>query len=105
MGVRASVKFTYKGKELTLYYMNALSEATGRNAQTLRKWELAGIIPKTPFRDKTGKRLYLQEHIDAVAESAEKCQIGQGRNMSSTQFKEQVYKKFKAINEKYSLGV
>lgn len=105
MGVRTSVKFNYKGQELTLFYISALCEATGRTPQTLRKWELAGIIPKTPFRDKTGKRLYLQEHINAVSECAERHGIGQGKNIAHTRFKEQVYERFNKINEKYSLGV
>lgn len=103
MGVRTSVKTTYKGQELTLYYMNALCEATGRTAQTLRKWELAGIIPKTPFRDNTNKRLYLQEHIDAIVECIESCKIVQGKNIADTNFKAKVYKRFNDINRKYAI--
>lgn len=104
MGVRTSVKTVYKGKELTLYYMNALCEATGRKAQTLRKWELAGIIPKTPFRDNTNKRLYLQEHIDAVVECIESCKLVQGKNIADTNFKKKVYKRFNEINQKYGIS-
>ena len=103
MGVRTSVKTTYKGQELTLYYMNALCEATGRTAQTLRKWELAGIIPKTPFRDNTNKRLYLQEHIDAIVECIESCKIVQGKNIADTNFKAKVYKRFNDRNRKYAI--
>ena len=103
LGVRTSVKTTYKGQELTLYYMNALCEATGRTAQTLRKWELAGIIPKTPFRDNTNKRLYLQEHIDAIVECIESCKIVQGKNIADTNFKAKVYKRFNDINRKYAI--
>lgn len=103
MGVRTSVKTIYKGQELTLYYMNALCEATGRTAQTLRKWELAGIIPKTPFRDSTNKRLYLQEHIDAIVECIESCKIVQGKNIADTNFKVKVYKRFNDINRKYAI--
>lgn len=103
MGVRTSVKTTYKGQELTLYYINAMCEATGRKAQTLRKWELAGIIPKTPFRDKTNKRLYLQEHIDAIVECIESCKLVQGKNIADTNFKKKVYKRFNDINRKYAI--
>lgn len=104
LGVRTSVKTVYKGQELTLYYMNALCEATGRKAQTLRKWELAGIIPKTPFRDNTNKRLYLQEHIDAVVECIESCKLVQGKNIADTNFKKKVYKRFTEINQKYGIS-
>ena len=83
--------------------MNALCEATGRTAQTLRKWELAGIIPKTPFRDNTNKRLYLQEHIDAIVECIESCKIVQGKNIADTNFKAKVYKRFNDINRKYAI--
>ena len=103
MGVRTSVKTTYKGQELTLYYISAMCEATGRKAQTLRKWELAGIIPKTPFRDRTNKRLYLQEHIDAVVECIESCKLVQGKNIADTNFKKKVYKRFNDINRKYAI--
>ena len=103
MGVRTSVKTTYKGQELTLYYINAMCEATGRKAQTLRKWELAGIIPNTPFRDRTNKRLYLQEHIDAVVECIESCKLVQGKNIADTSFKKKVYKRFNDINRKYAI--
>ena len=103
MGVRKSVRFTYKGQELELFYVGAVCDALGRSSQTVRKWELAGIIPKTPFRDNTNKRLYLQDHIDALYECAERCGIGQGKSIGNTRFKEQVYRRFNEINRKYGV--
>lgn len=105
MGVRTSVKFNYKGNELTLYYIGAVCEATGRNVQTIRNWEKFGIIPKTPFKDKLGRRLYLQEHIDAIADCAGRCNISQGKAMSRTSFRTQVHSCFQQINQKYGIGV
>ena len=104
LGVRTSVKVNYKGNELTLYYISAMCQATGRKAQTLRKWELAGVIPRTPFRDKTNKRLYLKEHIDDVASCLESCGVVQGRNIDNTSFKPKVYKLFNEINKKYEIA-
>lgn len=37
----------------------------GRSANTLRIWERQGLIPK-PLRDSTQRRLYTEEHIQAI---------------------------------------
>ena len=56
---------TPTGIKTTLYSINVLAEALGRTSQTVRKWELGGTIPPTPFRIH-GRRFYSKEHIDII---------------------------------------
>lgn len=89
------------GDTVSLFYISELANSIGRTSQCVRKWEVSGVIPITPFKDKAGKRLYSQEHIDAIAESAEKCRISQGRSIANTSFKDKVHRLFNEINKKY----
>ena len=65
------------GRSTTLYNIGVVAEAIGRTSQTIRKWEVGGVIPPTPFRQK-GKRLYSKEHIDVIVKCAEQAKIMQG---------------------------
>ena len=84
------------GRKTTLYSIATLAEALGRTSQTIRKWEVAGILPETPFRLK-GKRMYSEEHIDAVVRCAEKAKISSGNPISNTNFSKNLYKEFERI--------
>lgn len=87
------------GYETTLYTIGTVAEAIGRTTQTIRKWEVGGIIPPTPFKQK-GKRLYSKEHIDAIVTCAERAKIKQGaRSVHQTNFSNWVYKEFEKIND------
>ena len=88
------------GKKTTLYNISVLAEAIGRTPQTIRKWEIGGIIPKTPF-NANGKRLYSQEHIEAIVKCAETSHIMMGSKISQTNFTEKVYREFKRINDEF----
>ena len=85
------------GRSTTLYNINVAAEAIGRTPQTIRKWEVGGIIPPTPFRQQ-GKRLYSKEHIDALVRCAEKAKIKQGAKITETSFTKRLYKEFEEIN-------
>ena len=52
-------KFAYlpNGKKVELFPVGVLATAVGRTSQAIRKWEVAGIIPPSFFKDKSGKRL------------------------------------------------
>lgn len=85
------------GRSTTLYNIGVAAEAIGRTTQTVRKWEISGVIPPTPFKQK-GKRLYSKEHIDVMVECAERYKIAQGsRNYSS--FSHRLYKEFQKVND------
>ena len=89
------------GIKTTLYNINVVALAIGRTAQTIRKWEVAGIIPKTPFKQKDGKRLYAKEYIDVIVEEAERSKLRIGRAIKDTSFSDRVYKRFEELNKQF----
>lgn len=101
------VKCTYtlpNGETVELFFIGRLATALGRDANTIRKWEIAGILPSTCFRDRLGDRLYTAEQIEAVVKVAEKCKLMQGRRMCDTSFTKRVTEEFKRLEEKYKGG-
>jgi transcriptional regulator with XRE-family HTH domain len=89
------------GHTIELFYIGKLAEALGRTANTVRRWEIGGIIPDPCFRDKLGKRLYSQEQIDVIVQCAEKAGIMQGKSIASTSFSTWVHKELSILREKY----
>jgi hypothetical protein len=88
-------------KEIELYYIGSLASALGRTPNSIRKWEIGGIIPDTCFRDNEGRRLYSQEQINAIVTCAEKANIKQGQSIANTSFSVWVHKEMKDLKEKY----
>lgn len=86
------------GRKTTLYNIGVVAEAIGRTSQTIRKWEVGGVIPPTPFKQK-GKRLYSKEHIDAIVKCAESSHIMQGSQVSQTAFSKKLYREFQKVND------
>lgn len=89
------------GSQIELFYIGALANALGRTTNTIRKWEIAGIIPDPCFRDARGCRLYSQEQIDAIVKCAEKSKIKQGYGLANTSFSQRCHKELNALKEKY----
>lgn len=99
------VKKTLKlpnGETLELFYIGALAEALGRDSNTIRRWEIAGVIPDPCFKDKFGKRLYSQEQIDAIVRCAERAKIKQGGSFANTSFSKWCYRELDKLKEKYT---
>lgn len=94
-------KVKIKGEEIDLYYISALADALGRTTQTIRKWEIAGVIPNSCFRDKGKNRLYTKEQIDIIVEIAEECYIKQGSSIADTSFSKKVHKALEEHNKRY----
>ena len=88
------------GIETTLYNIGYLAEQLGRKSATIRKWEIDGTIPKTPFKDSHNRRLYSEEHIQAIVECAERAKIGNGKPISNTRFTKWCFDEFNKINER-----
>lgn len=86
------------GVKTTLYPIGYLAEHLGRKSSTIRKWEIDGTIPPTPFRDKQNFRLYSDEHIRAIVKCAERAKIGNGKPISNTRFTKWCYEEFNKIN-------
>lgn len=85
------------GKTTTLYNIGYIADAIGRTSQTIRKWEISGTIPPTPFKQ-GDKRLYSKEHVDALVKNVEKYKITMG-SLISKSFSKAVYRDFQAIND------
>lgn len=85
------------GKTTTLYNISVIAEAIGRTSQTVRKWEVAGTIPPTPFKQ-SGKRLYSKEHIDALVKCVEKYKVRMGEQIPVS-FKKAIYAEFQRLND------
>lgn len=87
------------GVKTYLYNIGTLAEELGRTVQTIRKWEIGGVIPETPFKQ-NGRRLYSREHMDAIISCAERAKIRQGSSSThQTSFTKWVYKEFQRIND------
>ena len=88
------------GKTIEVYSISELCSELGRTPDTVRKWELAGVLPPTCFRDARGHRLYTLEQIDTIRSCAEKVNLSQGRN-SLQYFRKAVRKALKELEDKY----
>lgn len=93
------------GEELELFYIGTLAYELGRTPGTVRKWEIAGYIPETCFKDaSTGRRLYSREQIDAIVKCAERAKVKQGMCISDTCFAKWCHQEMNKIKEKYKGG-
>ena len=93
-----------KGEEIELFYIDSLASELGRTPQTVRKWEVSGILPKPIFKDKHGRRLYSREQINAIVDCAEKSNVRIGYSIANTNFSVRVHKALTEINNKYLGG-
>ena len=65
-------EFIIGNAKTKLYSTGEIAEDIDRTAQTIRLWERKGIIPKAPYIagevgfSKQGKRLYTQQHKEAL---------------------------------------
>jgi hypothetical protein len=91
------------GDEVELYTISSLAFALGRSAQLVRKWEISGVIPKTPFKDARKRRLYTQEQIDIIVSNAERYKLAQGRSISATNFTVRCFEQMNDLYIKYGL--
>lgn len=89
------------GNIITVYYVGKLAEELGRTSQTIRKWEVAGILPKPLFKDKMGRRMYSEEQIEVIVECAMSSNIRQGYSVANTSFADKVHDALAILNKKY----
>jgi hypothetical protein len=97
-GRKVSYTSPVTGRKTYLYNIGVLAQALGRTPQTIRRWEVAGVIPETPFK-MNGKRLYSTEHINAIVKCAESSHITMGSPISQTAFTKKVYREFQRVND------
>lgn len=88
------------GNEVELFYINTLAYRLGRSSQTIRKWEISGVIPKAMFRDSSGRRMYSEAEIAIIERIAEETNIKQGLSIAHTQFRSKVRKELDEYRNK-----
>ena len=89
------------GEEIELFYIGKLAYELGRSSQTIRKWEISGVLPDPMFRDKFNKRLYSQEQVDLILKSAFEAKIKQGESLANTSFEAKVHRRLAKLKTKY----
>lgn len=100
---REGMKMTLKnGVQVELFPIGELADYLGRTTQTVRKWELSGILPNTLFRNKRGYRLYTREQIMLIGKTAEETQLMTGRQYSKIKFSKLVKERLEKLNLKYT---
>lgn len=90
------------GLKLDLFYIGTVANSLGRTPNTIRSWEISGVIPETFFKDKNGRRLYTSEQIEVILSAAIRAKISQGRSLRNTSFSRWVYEGFEKLREKYT---
>ena len=101
MPVSSTKTVNVNGLEVELFYINTLAEALGRTPQTIRKWEVSGILPDCLFRDKLKRRMYSAEQVAVIVECAEKSHVRQGYSVANTNFAPRVKEALATLNKKY----
>lgn len=95
-GVVVPYKNKKTGFTSKLYPIGTVALMLGRDTSTLRRWEIQGTIPKTPFIY-NGRRMYCTEQIDIIVACAEHAHLGAGRSISSTRFTIRVQRQWKEL--------
>ena len=100
---REGLKMTLKnGVQVELFPIGELADYLGRTTQTVRKWELSGVLPNTLFINKRGYRLYTREQIMLIGKTAEETQLMTGRQYSKIKFSKLVKERLEKLNLKYT---
>ena len=99
--MKAKVYTLKNAEKIKLYPINVLANELGRTSQTIRKWEVAGILPKPIFKDKNGRRMYSEEQIETIVRIAEQCNVRQGYSVANTSFPRKVHDALEEVNKQY----
>jgi DNA-binding transcriptional MerR regulator len=86
-----------------LYSIYYLARLLNRTTQVVRKWELSGIIPRTPFKTKRGTRLYTYEQIYCVVKCAAHFNVRKGVSIKDTGFTDAVRRGYNILSDYYGL--
>ena len=95
------------GAMIPMYPISALAMRVNRDVHTIRQWERIGILPKPMFRDapkarqQRGRRLYTHEEIEAIAVTAQECEIKPRESIANTKFAEIVKMRLEALHKRY----
>lgn len=81
------VKYMVKGVEREFFKISHVAAAMGRSVQSIRAWEDAGVLPKSPYRSPKprkemvpgvvakGRRLWTREQIEGMLRIAQEMGV------------------------------
>lgn len=95
--------------KIILYPISKLAQALTdagfpRGTQTLRKWELAKVIPKAPYNS-GNKRLYSIHHINSFVNVVVECNLRQGVTLDIPVFKRKILEEWSKVNKQLIGGI
>lgn len=90
--------YTIGGKELEMFTLGVLAKCLDRDSQTVRKWELNGIIPQATYRSASNHRLYTRRQIEAIVQCVRKHNIRAGLPITQA-FKDDVKEAFERATQ------
>lgn len=92
------------GDVVKMYYVGTLARRLNRCTESVRLWERKGVIPRSWFTDKFGKRLYTEEMISEIVRCAEKNKIVRGSSLRQSAFSIDCHAAFNKLHKKYFGG-
>jgi len=93
------------GKVVALYSIGVLAQEISRSTQVIKKWELSGALPKTPFKTRGKFRLYTQDQINIIVECAKTFNIRNGVSIVASGFTEEIKNKYNTLFRYYGFSV
>lgn len=91
--------YDINGVDVEMYSIGELAKELGRESQTIRKWEIGGIIPPTRFRDNAKRRLYPLQIVKGMKMIVDEEDITQGVSFETTDFTKRVEKLFREVEK------
>lgn len=87
------------GYSTLLYPIGMMAQHLGRSSERIRQWEIAGLIPRSPFKI-DGVRYYSEEMIKTAEEAAERSrlQLSGLNSIKRTSFTKNVLKAWKLLS-------
>ena len=103
------VYYTVDGESREFFRISDLAQALNYSVQSIRAWEQAGLLPRTPFRSPRtrrpvaggkstkGKRLWTREQIEAILRLAKKHKVILNRKPPTRDFARDVAQEFQDL--------
>lgn len=87
------------GYSTLLYPIGMLAQHLGRSSECVRRWEISGVIPRSPFKI-DGIRYYSEEMIKTAEEAAERSrfQMSGATSVNNTAFPRNVLQSWRELS-------
>lgn len=105
------VTYLIKGEKQEFFLISHLAAALGYSVQSIRAWEAARLLPRTPYRSPNtkgrpqasgshkGRRLWTREQVEGIVALASKHQVILNRQPPTEAFARDVARLFKQLSD------